>query len=860
MPYFSLTPLARVLRATVVGTGIVVGLTSGSVAVAQVAQLQAQAVQQIYHIPAGSLAQSLNRFASEAGITLSFTPDLVEGKQAPEISGSFTPQEGLKKILQGSGLETVIKSDGSFSLKRAPQPPSGKLSAVKVSSTALTDATEGSGSYTVPVVSVGGKLGETLRETPRSISVITRQQLDDQRIQNFYDAVNQLPGITMTYGSGNSNEASFYSRGHSLTNITADGMAISVPSLDDSRGGGSNNGMAKYDNVQLLRGPDSLFSGNGQPAGTINLVRKRPLENFQAKTAVTAGSWDNYSGEVDVSSPITSDGRVRGRAVLANNTGDHFYASGGSHKSTAYGVVDFAAGEKTVIVLGGSIDTQHGAPDQPPGLPRYFSGAQLDIHRSVGYADWVQRSYDLENIFATVEHQFNDQWKLKTGVSRTATNNGRNVVTMYDGMVDPVTLIGDGVVYTTRADWNADVETADISLIGTTNLFNREQKFAFGADYADVRQYSLISYHNNPLPVPDWNDFNPDEFLYPSSMAKGWDNQSKQKQQGAYAYGYFQIQGALKFVLGGRYASYELYSTGFNAYRDANGDCASWATTCESPISIKSNDNSGIFTPYYGLLYDISNRWTAYLTHSESFEDQSTFYTPEHDMLDPTEGKSWELGIKGEHVDGRLNTNITFYRTDRENYRVNVSNDISFNMPGKNCCYRGDGEFLAQGVELDISGALTDNWQINAGYTYDDNKEEYGANDGKRYSSNTPKHILRLWSSYQFTGALDKLRVGGGVQAQSSFYQSGTVNAWNPTGGLDGKGAFDGPAVPYDFTEAGRALWNTFAEYRLDSHWSLALNVNNLFDKEYYQVAGTTSGDNTYGMPRSWSFTVRGKF
>lgn len=343
-------------------------------------------------------------------------------------------------------------------------------------------------------------------------------------------------------------------------------------------------------------------------------------------------------------------------------------------------------------------------------------------------------------------------------------------------------------------------------------------------------------------------------------MYEGWDNTSEEKQQGVYAYGHFQIHGPLKLVLGGRYSTLKAYNTGTNGLPLPDGSCESWATTCNAPINVKTNDNSGIFTPYVGLLYDFSQHWSAYITRAESYEDQSNYYTQGFTSLDPTEGESWEAGIKGEHANGRLNSNITFYRTERNNYRVLIGSDDNFSMAGRECCYRGDGEFLAQGVELDISGALTANWQINAGYTYDDNKTEYGANDGKRYASYAPKHIFRLWSSYQFDGALNKLRVGGGVQSQSGFFRSGTVRSWNPTGGLNGQGAFDGPSVAYTFDEPGRALWNGFAEYRIDQHWSVGLNVNNLFDRKYYQTVGTTTGNNSYGMPRSWALTLRGGF
>lgn len=817
-----------------------------------------------FDIVKGDLAQGLNQFASRAGIYLSVNSSITQGKTTAGLRGQFTVEEGLQRLLQGSGLQYRFQDAKTVTITATGDGPVA-LPAVKVSGAALGSATEDSNSYTTQSAGVGGKMDESLREIPRSVSVITRQQLDDQRTLSFYEVMNQMPGVTTTYGGGNDQEVSFHSRGFRLDNVTADGMSISAAGLagGNTRGGGNNSGMAKYDSVQLLRGPNGLFAGNGQPSGTVNLVRKRPTDSLQIKTALSAGSWGNYAGEVDLSSPLTSDGRLRGRVVAARQDADHFYDSDGNRKTTLYGIVDFKLADSTVLSVGGSRDTQHGAPDQPPGLPRYTNGATLDISRRAGYPGWAVRNYDVDNIFLTLEHRFNEQWRLKTGASDTRTRKGVNEIPVYSGAVDPQTNIGLGS-YATLADWNRRVKTFDFNLIGELNLWQRQQQLVFGADLNDSSQYSLIGgvpandpVRNQPI---DWSQFNSETALKRWSNTPAWDNDTRHKQQGLYAYGKFQLYGPLSLTLGGRYAVFDGYSTGLNAYPAEGEPCPSWATTCGTAVSLNNMSSDNIFIPYYALTYDISTIWSAYVSLSRSYENQSNYYDRNHNPLDPTEGNSWELGLKGEFFEGRLNSNITFYRSKRDNYAVSVGGDETFNQIGKSCCYAGNGEFLAQGVEIDLSGALTANWQINAGYTYDDNKTEYGSNDGIRYASYTPRHILRLWSSYQLQGVFTGLRLGGGVQAQSDFFRSGTVRTWNPTGGRDGAGAFDGPNVPYQFNEPGRALWNFFAEYRLNDNWSAALNVNNAFDKRYYQSVGTTTGGNYYGAPGNWTLTLRSTF
>jgi len=853
-------PLARAISLAVALTA-----TSPIVAFAQTQtnkSIEAEQQTREFNIPAGALSQALSQFAAAADVALSFDAAQFNGLQSPGLKGRYTIGQGFSILLSNSGYQAVSLGNKEFILKPVPKANVGVLKTVKVEASALTSTTEGTGSYTAGTVGVGGILGESLREVPRSLSVITRQQLDDQRTLTLYDAIDQLPGITTTSASGNDPDASFYSRGHNLSTITADGMRISMPAQASmgSRGGGVNGGMAKYDSVQLLRGPDSLFSGNGEPSGTINLVRKRSTDEFQLKTVLSAGSWDSYAGEIDVSGPLSNDGNFRGRAVAAYDTTDHFYDSNANRKNTFYGVLDADLWQGATLGIGMSLDTQKGSPDQPPALARYSNGEPLEVKRTFGYPDWAQRSYDTQNWFALFEQRFNENWRLKTGLSTTRYSDGHNVMSDYGGAVDPLTKIVDGTVYTTRADWNAQIDTANINFIGDLELWNLHQQFAIGADFVKATQYSLISYPDESvLMTPNWNTFKPQDFTYPP-IAPGWDNDAEQKQQGFYAYGNFQVYGPVKLVVGGRYAGFESWSSGAHGVKRADGTCESWALTCgplKTGVKVKGSDEDGIFTPYYSLIVDISNDWTAYLTHAEGYEDQSTYYTSKGTTLDPTESKSIELGLKGEHFNGRLNTNITFYRTERSNYAVSVDWNPTYIYPLQ-CCFNDDGKALAQGVEADVSGALTDNWQINAGYTYDDNSIDYGNDSGKRFSSYTPKQMLRLWTSYDLHALVKGLRVGGGVQAQSHSFQNGEVRTWNPTGGLNGSGGYDGDPIEYAFVNPGQTLVNGFAEYRFSDKWSAAVNVNNLFNKRYWQQVGTTYGENYYGAPRSLMLTLRG--
>jgi len=797
-----------------------------------------------YAIDAGPLGSALSQLATNAGISLAVETSVVAGKYTRGLQGSYSAYEALSQLLDGTGLEVFDQGNGNYSVRRPVPTQSHDTTLPTVTVTSqVSNLTEGSGSYGVSAVNVGTKTAQSLREVPRSISVLTRAQLDDQNIASFNEAIEQLPGITLTPADGWGG-GGYLARGHTISSFMVDGS----PAMGKTEGDFSlNTSMAKYDSVQFLHGPDGLFAGNGQPSGTINLVRKRPMAQRQFKTTMSAGSWENYLGEADLSTPLTESGNVRGRFVAAYNDAHKFYDYAHRKTSTLYGIVSIDLSPRTIVNVGLSRDTRKGqGQDYPTALPRYTNGDLLPVPRSIGLPALSYLDNTSENYFAELDHAFNDDWRMRINASTTRSSNSV-FLPYYSGAVDPSTGTGSRIFQFTEAyEGEVRARSLDAHLSGKFSAFDRKHRVTLGADYLRTHNTGAISsVQGIGGMLIDWSTFDPGSLTSFTANAPTSFRDNMNVQKGVYGYGDFQIQGALRLVLGGRYAQYENNDARYRTGR---------------PFVPAISRNSGYFSPYYALIYDLSNNWTVYATHTRSYEDQSNRYDAASNPLDPTIGKSFEIGLKGEHWDGRLNTNLTIYRTNRTNYAVKTSDDPGFDVFGGTCCYSGDGEFQAQGVEMQVSGQVLPGWQINGGYTFDDNKTSYGATNGARYNTSMPKHIFRIWTSYRLQENLSRFRVGGGVLAQSSFFKEGAVRSWNPTSGVGGTGAYDGPEVPYAFTDPGRAIWNFFTEYTIDKHWRLALNVNNVFDKRYLQSVGTTAGGNVYGEPRNVMLSLRGQF
>ncbi|HSC69384.1 MAG TPA: TonB-dependent receptor [Cellvibrio sp.] len=315
MPHFLLTPLAKILRVTCMGLGI--SLMSNGLVLAQPTSQSVQ-VQKAYQIPAGTLAQSLNRFASEAGVTLSFKPDLVQGKQARELTGSFTPQAGLQALLQGSGLELVSKSDGSYSLR--PAAPLGQLTAVKVTASATSGG--------LPEAFAGGQVAKGSRmgvmgnvdvfETPFSTQSFTEDFARDQQSRRISDVVSVDPSVRSPMAEYGDTET-FMVRGFPLfTNqVSVNGLY----GMTDGR----RITPEFYERVDLLKGPASMLYGVGPfgvVGGNLNLVSKRAGAEPLARITGSYVSDAQFGGHLDLGRRFGDDNAWGVRLNALKREGD----------------------------------------------------------------------------------------------------------------------------------------------------------------------------------------------------------------------------------------------------------------------------------------------------------------------------------------------------------------------------------------------------------------------------------------------------------------------------------------------------------------------------------------------------------
>lgn len=764
-----------------------------------------QSIAQI-NIQEQSLSEALLQLGQQTSLQFIYTTDLVRGISAPTISGRMAPEEALRRLLAGTGIEDS-REGNTINLRRSAD--ATQLESITVTGRSLA-TTEDTGSYAARGATIG-KSAQSLREIPQSVSVMTRTQMDDQGFTRVADALNYTTGVR---SSGYPDTESFTSRGFA-TSIQYDG----VPAQQGLLGSGSPHlDLAIYDRIEVLRGPSGLLSGSGEPGGAINLVRKRPTDEFRFASALSAGTWDNYRLEADVGGPLTDDGRLRGRMVGVYQDKNQFYEQGKNNPQMLYGVLEYDLGQNTTLGVTGLYSKLNFRNFN--GLPLFEDGSLPDYKSFLG-SDRTS-AHEIYELGADLTHRFDSGWVFKANYSHKEST--------YKGFSS--TALAPLSVTTGRTDvWAGRIfnefawDQVDVNLTGPFRLLDREHSFTLGYNMAryDTHSSSRFSGFSN------WDALN--NFDYGSALDQPILNRSQNiiTQSGLYASGRFKLHDRLTAVLGGRWTSYESKSRTVDPV--------------STPWEVSAAKTSGEFTPFAGLVFDVNEQISVYSSYAETFVPQSDRdYTGT--TLEPRKGWQVEAGVKGEFLDGRLNGSLAVFRLRDTNRAVIDPEHVGCGNSPTGSCYRAAGLVQSQGWELEVVGSPVAGWDIGAGYTYTDarvREDSAGATEGERFNANLiPKHLFRLWTQYRFgaeqwDGRLRGWSVGAGVQAQSDLH----------TG---------------DVYQGGYTTVSTKLGYKPNENWEASLVINNLFDRRYLDSVGYGTFLNIYGAPRNAMLTVKYRY
>ncbi|ELY4669989.1 ferric-rhodotorulic acid/ferric-coprogen receptor FhuE [Cronobacter muytjensii] len=692
--------------------------------------------------------------------------------------------------------------------------------------TIVVDAAADSGTpdesqdYSVKTTTSGTKMLLVPRDIPQSVSVISQQRMQDQQLDTIEDVLANTTGVTVS--RIDTSRTNFFARGFYISNFAYEDM----PTFLDNRWnfGDTAGDTAIYDKIEVVRGAAGLMSGTGNPSAYVNMVRKHAdSREFKGNVSATYGSWDKQRYVMDLQAPLVESGDIRGRVVAGYQDNDSWVERNHYRKKFISGVVDADITDSTQLSLG--YDYQESEEDSPTwgGFPSLYSdGSRTHFRRGFNTAaDWAYSNLDSTKIFANLTQRFDNGWEAKVNAMHAETNFDNRL--MYiDGFPDKTTGRYNAALFQGAwGGWNVGErkqDSVDAFVRGGYELAGRQHEMMFGGSYSRQRNNydnaypvndnfglmdvgNIHNYNGDTLANPTWSDF----ALYQRDVIR---------QKSLYAATRLSLADPLHLILGARYTE---WNAKYNLER--------------KPDEIRRSKADDV-TPYAGLIYDINDTWSAYASYTSIFQPSGQ-RDINSEFLDPTTGKAYEAGVKADWFNTRLTASLAVFRIEQDNVAVNTG--VTIPGSGGQSAYKAVNGTVSKGVELELNGALTDNWQLTFGAS------RYVAEDdeGLAVNPDQPRTTMKLFTRYQLP-MMPELTVGGGARWQTKTWQD-----------------FVGPNGDTRITQGGYTVVDLFTRYQATKNFAVQANLNNVFDKEYYDYLGTYG---VYGAPRNFSVTASYSF
>jgi len=789
----------------------------------------AQAVHE-YAIAPGPLASVLGRVAAESGVLLSAEASLTQGIESPGVRGRFSAEEGMARALAGSGLQLARGAGNVYTLRRAPAgaggtngaATAGTLSTVVVQAPAATESPIGPGTRFVAGRSVSAtKTDTSILETPQSISVVTREQMDAQGSTTLIEGLRYTPGIVAQYGNTDLR----------LDWLTLRGFTPPARYLDNLRLPFGARGYSQpriepwgLERVEVVKGPSSVLYGQTTPGGLVNMVSKRPTTETIRTVEVQAGSHDRRQAAFDFGGALDEDGTLSYRLVGLHREADTSYDHVSERKSYFAPSLTWRPSDATrvtVLAHWQNLDSPGGG-----GAPALTAAGTLDTTR---YAALPTRTFvgepgydrftNRQNFIGyEAEHKLDDTFTLRQNLRYgKVTAETRRIQAFCLAACNPSSLLR----YAWAFPEQAELFTVDNQAQADFKTGVVRHKALVGVDFSNEK--SKFDETSLRVITTPFNAYNPvyglDSGVVPA-VATHIDQ--KRRQIGLYAQDQMSID-RWTVVLGGRYD---------------RADTATRTLTTATSRTASADQNDGEFTGRAALMYAFDNGVVPYVSYSTSFQPAAGT-DRNGNVFSPTTGKQSEAGVKYQPTGTKALLTASVYELTQQNVLTPDPLSLAFSTQ--------TGEVRVRGLELEARGPLVRGLDAIASYAYTDsrvtraNPNASGASTlGKRFAY-APERTAALWLDYSFqSDVAPGLAVGAGVRHTSASFGD-VANLYRAPGVT-----LVDAAIRWDL---GR-LTNSMKGVRL------ALNVANLGDKNYVATCLASAGC-YYGERRSVYLTGR---
>ena len=667
--------------------------------------------------------------------------------------------------------------------------------------------------------SANSKFVAPLLDTPKSVSVISKQLIEDTQVTTLSDALRTVPGITLGAGEGgNPNGDRPFIRGYnSESSMYVDGVRNATS---------QNREMFAVEQVEVTKGSASAMGGAGTTGGSINMISKVAKAGDFLEGSV-AGGTDNYQritldGNKDFGNGIAARVAVMGHHnEKAGQKNGAEYKRAGIAPSIVFGLDTPTRATLSYYYLKSDDTPDSGVPYKYDAAKKATIGKPVDVKQGIYYGLLSRDFQKQENQIGTIklEHDLTDNLTLSnTAVYSSAKND--YLWTQPDDSKGNV--LNDKVwrrINSRITDTN--IFTDQLALTGKFNTGAFKHSFNIGAEYSDQKSDKgnyLTSYpgypgtttggFNSDCAISDaWctSLTNPDsrnQWLGSSAANKNLTTTTTETTS-VYLLDNIEFSPQWLLDLGLRWDKFDTKQT-----TNATGD------------SIENNTD--FLTYQAGLIFKPVESGSIYASYATSANpvgvdggDGSEAIGQAYMDLDPEESRTFEIGTKWDVLNERLSLTAAVFRTEKQNTRIQLDA----------ATYTNGGETQVDGLELGVNGQITDKWAVSAGYTYLDsetvnpgpscNRQGVCTPDNPakgKQMQNVPKNSATLWTTYAVTPALT---LGAGAVAMDKVYGDAANTKWVP----------------------GYVRYDAMARYNVNENVDLQLNVNNLSDERYFTKA-----------------------
>ena len=762
-----------------------------------------------FDIPSQSLHSALAAFAEQSGIQFVYNAEWVKGINSTGIEQNLATDQALQKLLQGTGLTFKYSSNNTVVLERVPHSEASTLPAVKVVGKAAYDPNDPYNTdYNRSNASTATKTDTPIMETPYSVQVVPKALIQDQQGVQVGDAIKNVSGVFQGTTFGGFAEQ-FMIRGFNTQYANY---------YDGFRFPASRLSLANAERIEVVKGAAANLYGRIEPGGMINIVTKRPQATPYYSLEQRFGSYDLYQTLADATGSINKDGSLMYRVNFEYLDKNSFRDYAFTDRVFIAPSVTWKISDKTQIDL----DFMHTNEDTSEdwGIPSNSvtrRPVNIPISRFLGEPTIDKSNTKLYKTGATLTHSFSDDWKVKAKFNYLKRD-------VDDPQVFPIPFpfafdlqSGQHLRNYYRAVQNEDSYFGTMDLTGKFKTWGLKHDVLIGWD-----NYNLVGSRNvtalyanggNAINIynPQYNPINtsqlqPNEFY---SSGVHWN--------GVYFQDQITLFEKLHILGGGRY-DWAISDSGYS----------------DQSVSMALKNNVGLqnerFNPRLGILYQPWSWLSLFGNYVESLGAANTALGVDGKVLQPEIAEQYEVGFKTQFFDERLTSNVSFYNLTKQNLAIPIAGSAFFESIGK---------ARSQGVEIDVTGKVSDGLSLVGTYAYTDAVITKGNNVGNRLW-NVPRNAGSLWAKYDFQQeAVRGLTVGAGVYFQDQ--KEGDI------------------ANSYELPGYGRV--DALLKYRLPiskTKTSLQFNVENLLDHQYYASSIPFNAHSIApGAPRSFMGSIK---